>query len=47
MANTTTARCHPPLPSQNWLLRLRRKGVAVLVIHHAGTKGGNGEEPPR
>jgi AAA domain len=25
------------LPMQNWLLRLRRKGVAVLLIHHAGT----------
>jgi putative DNA primase/helicase len=24
---------------QNWLLRLRRKGVAVLLIHHAGTNG--------
>jgi putative DNA primase/helicase len=27
------------LPMQNWLLRLRRKGVAVLLIHHAGTNG--------
>jgi putative DNA primase/helicase len=24
---------------QNWLLRLRRQGVAVLLIHHAGTNG--------
>jgi putative DNA primase/helicase len=27
------------LPLQRWLLRLRRKGVAVLLIHHAGTNG--------
>jgi putative DNA primase/helicase len=27
------------LPMQNWLLRLRRKGVAVLLIHHAGING--------
>ena len=27
------------LPMQNWLLRLRRKGVAVLIIHHAGVNG--------
>jgi putative DNA primase/helicase len=24
---------------QNWLLRLRRQGVAVLLVHHAGTNG--------
>jgi len=24
---------------QNWLLRLRRKGIAALLIHHAGTNG--------
>jgi putative DNA primase/helicase len=24
---------------QNWLLRLRRQGVAVLLIHHAGING--------
>ena len=24
---------------QNWLLQLRRQGVAVLLIHHAGTNG--------
>jgi hypothetical protein len=24
------------LPVQDWLLRLRRKGVAVVIIHHAG-----------
>jgi len=27
------------LPMQNWLLRLRRKGIAVLLIHHAGVNG--------
>jgi putative DNA primase/helicase len=27
------------VPMQNWLLRLRRQGVAVSMIHHAGTNG--------
>jgi putative DNA primase/helicase len=27
------------LPMQNWLLGLRRRGIAVLLIHHAGTNG--------
>ncbi len=27
------------LPVQNWLLRLRRKGTAVFLIHHAGVNG--------
>jgi putative DNA primase/helicase len=27
------------LPMQNWLLRLRRKGIAALLIHHAGVNG--------
>jgi putative DNA primase/helicase len=27
------------LPIQNWLLKLRRKGIAVLLIHHAGLNG--------
>jgi putative DNA primase/helicase len=27
------------LPMQNWLLQLRRRGVAVLIIHHAGLNG--------
>jgi putative DNA primase/helicase len=27
------------VPMQNWLLQLRRKGIAVLLIHHAGTNG--------
>jgi putative DNA primase/helicase len=24
---------------QNWLLQLRRRGIAVLLVHHAGTNG--------
>src|SRR3974377_727948 len=27
------------VPIQNWLLRLRRQGVSVLLVHHAGTNG--------
>ena len=27
------------VPMQNWLLKLRREGISVLVIHHAGTNG--------
>jgi putative DNA primase/helicase len=27
------------LPIQNWLLRLRRKGTSVLIVHHAGVNG--------
>jgi putative DNA primase/helicase len=27
------------VPVQNWLLRLRRQGIAVLLVHHAGTNG--------
>src|ERR1700692_1130431 len=27
------------VPMQNWLLKLRRRGIAVLLIHHAGTNG--------
>jgi putative DNA primase/helicase len=27
------------VPMQNWLLKLRRQGVAVLLVHHAGTNG--------
>jgi putative DNA primase/helicase len=26
-------------PMQNWLLNLRRRGVSVLFVHHAGTNG--------
>jgi putative DNA primase/helicase len=27
------------VPIQNWLLELRRQGIAVLLVHHAGTNG--------
>jgi putative DNA primase/helicase len=27
------------VPMQNWLLKLRRKGLSVLLVHHAGTNG--------
>jgi putative DNA primase/helicase len=27
------------VPMQNWLLNLRRRGIAVLLVHHAGTNG--------
>jgi putative DNA primase/helicase len=27
------------VPIQNWLLKLRRQGVSVLLVHHAGTNG--------
>jgi putative DNA primase/helicase len=27
------------VPIQNWLLKLRRQGAAVLLVHHAGTNG--------
>jgi AAA domain len=27
------------LPLQNWLLKLRRKGIAVILVHHAGVNG--------
>jgi putative DNA primase/helicase len=27
------------VPMQNWLLKLRRQGIAVLIVHHAGTNG--------
>jgi putative DNA primase/helicase len=27
------------VPIQNWLLKLRRQGIAVLLVHHAGTNG--------
>jgi putative DNA primase/helicase len=27
------------VPMQNWLIGLRRKGIAVLLIHHAGVNG--------
>lgn len=28
------------LPLQTWLLSLRRRGISVLVVHHAGKSGG-------
>jgi RecA-family ATPase len=27
------------VPMQNWLIKLRRQGISVLLIHHAGTNG--------
>ena len=27
------------VPMQQWLLKLRRQGISVLLIHHAGTNG--------
>ena len=27
------------VPMQNWLLKLRRRGISVLLVHHAGTNG--------
>jgi putative DNA primase/helicase len=27
------------VPMQNWLLKLRRRGTSVLLVHHAGTNG--------
>jgi putative DNA primase/helicase len=27
------------VPMQSWLIGLRRKGIAVLLVHHAGTNG--------
>jgi putative DNA primase/helicase len=27
------------VPMQNWLLKLRRQGIAVLLVHHVGTNG--------
>ena len=27
-------------PIQDWLLRLRRRGISVLIVHHAGKTGG-------
>ena len=35
------------LPMQTWLLRLRRKGIAVLLIHHAGVNGQQRGTSPR
>jgi putative DNA primase/helicase len=27
------------VPIQTWLLKLRRQGISVLLVHHAGTNG--------
>jgi putative DNA primase/helicase len=39
LANGSEGASDAWLPMQNWLLKLRRKGVAVLIIHHAGING--------
>ena len=39
MANGSEGASDAWLPMQNWLLQLRRKGIAVLLIHHAGVNG--------
>jgi putative DNA primase/helicase len=39
MANGSEGASDAWLPMQNFLLRLRRKGVAVLLVHHAGVNG--------
>jgi hypothetical protein len=39
LANGSEGASDDWLPMQNWLLKLRRRGVAVLIIHHAGVNG--------
>ena len=39
LANGSEGASDAWLPMQNWLLRLRRKGIAVLIVHHAGVNG--------
>src|SRR5262249_36084882 len=39
LANGSEGASDAWLPMQNWLLKLRRRGVAVLLIHHAGVNG--------
>jgi putative DNA primase/helicase len=39
LANGSEGASDAWLPMQNWLLKLRRRGVAVLIIHHAGVNG--------
>jgi hypothetical protein len=39
LANGSEGASDAWLPMQNFLLRLRRKGVAVLLVHHAGVNG--------
>jgi putative DNA primase/helicase len=38
-ATTSESASDAWVPMQNWLLRLRRQGVSVLLVHHAGTNG--------
>jgi putative DNA primase/helicase len=38
-ASTSESASDAWVPIQNWLLKLRRKGIAVLLVHHAGTNG--------
>jgi putative DNA primase/helicase len=39
LANGSEGASDAWLPMQNWLLKLRRRGVAVLLIHHAVVNG--------
>lgn len=39
LANGSEGASDAWLPMQNWLLKLRRRGIAVLLIHHAGVNG--------
>jgi putative DNA primase/helicase len=39
LANGSEGASDSWLPIQNWLLGLRRKGIAVLIVHHAGVNG--------
>jgi putative DNA primase/helicase len=38
-ASTSESASDAWVPIQNWLLTLRRKGISVLLVHHAGTNG--------
>jgi putative DNA primase/helicase len=38
-ATTSESASDAWVPIQNWLLKLRRRGIAVLLVHHAGTNG--------
>jgi putative DNA primase/helicase len=38
-ATTSESASDAWVPMQNWLLKLRRRGIAVLLVHHAGTNG--------
>jgi hypothetical protein len=39
LANGSEGASDAWLPMQHWLLKLRRRGVAVLLIQHAGANG--------